>query len=122
MNVETVLAWHAAVNAGDVDRVVALCALDVEVGGPRGVGRGTQVLREWVGRAGIRLVVRRVFAGDGVVVVEQAAAWGAAGASQVVASLFGVREGKIVRVVRFEDLPAALAAGGLDESAVVADG
>ena len=43
----TVRAWHQALNAGDVDRLVALSSEDVEVGGPRGATRGAQALREW---------------------------------------------------------------------------
>ena len=50
------------------------------------------------------------------VVVEQEATWPAAEAPQVLASLFGVRDGKVARVVRFDDLRSALAAGDLDES------
>jgi hypothetical protein len=37
---EVVLAWHAALNAGGIDRLLALSSEDVEVGGPRGVSRG----------------------------------------------------------------------------------
>jgi hypothetical protein len=36
--VRVVEAWHAALNEGDVDRLVGLSHPDVEVGGPRGVG------------------------------------------------------------------------------------
>ena len=36
--VTTVQAWHAAVNAGDVEGALALCAPNVAVCGPRGTG------------------------------------------------------------------------------------
>lgn len=55
---ETVVAWHDALNAGDVERLVALSHEDVEMGGPRGPARGQIVLREWVARSGIRLVLQ----------------------------------------------------------------
>jgi ketosteroid isomerase-like protein len=41
---ETVLAWHEALNAGDADRVASLSHPEVEIGGPRGPARGRQVL------------------------------------------------------------------------------
>ena len=117
----TVEAWHAALNAGDVERLLALSAEHVEVGGPRGAGRGTDLLREWLGRAQIRLEPRRIFARDGTVVVEQAAAWRAPDTEeqtppQPAASVFRVREGRVGSVIRYDDLAAALAAAGLDQS------
>jgi ketosteroid isomerase-like protein len=114
--VETVLAWHAALNAGDFVRLLALSAEDVEVGGPRGSGRGADLLREWFGRAGIRLEPRRTFRRDDTVVVEQAAAWlsasGKLGAPRTVASVFRVRDGRVASVMRYEDVGWALRAAG----------
>src|SRR5690349_15445676 len=52
---ELVHDWHVALNAGDTSRLLALSTSDVEVGGPRGAGRGSQLLEEWVARAQIRL-------------------------------------------------------------------
>ena len=75
---ETVRAWHAAVNAGDLERLVALSSNDIEVAGPRGSGRGEQLLRDWFGRAGVRLEPLQTFSRDtDVVVVEQRATWAA---------------------------------------------
>ena len=113
-------AWHEALNAGDVDRLVALSHPDVEVGGPRGTGRGAQLLREWVDRANIRLVPRRIFHQADTIIVEQEAEWSSAGTEQVagsqVVSSFVVRDDQIVRVVRYPDLAEALRAASLDES------
>src|SRR4051794_32362333 len=106
--VQVVLAWHEALNAGDLDRLAALSSEDVEVGGPRGSGRGRQQLGEWFGRARVTLVPKRVFERDALVVVEQGATWSAGGDEQQVASLFEVTDGLVSRVVRYEDLPAAL--------------
>ena len=111
--VEVVLAWHAALNAGDLEQLAALSSEDVEVGGPRGSGRGRQLLREWFGRAGITLEPRRAFERDALVVVEQAATWSVAGDEQKVASLFEVTDGVVSRVVRYENLQAALDAAGI---------
>ncbi len=114
-------AWHEALNSGDADRVVALSQPNVEVGGPRGVGSGAGLLREWVGRANIRLEPRRVFHKVDTVVVEQRAEWrsadaGQATGSQTVASLFVVQENQIAKVLRYDDLASALSAANFDES------
>jgi ketosteroid isomerase-like protein len=119
--VRIVQAWHEALNIGDVDRLVALSHPDVEVGGPQGTGCGTQLLREWVDRANIRLGPRRVFRRMDTVVVEQEARWsspdtGQVTSSQVVASAFVVRDDQITRVVRYSELTGALRAVNLDES------
>ncbi len=119
--VATVLDWHEALNAGDVDRLVALSHDDVGVGGPRGSGSGVHVLREWVARAGIRLEPGRVFRRAGTVVVEQSARWrsaetGRMSDSQDVACVFLVRDGRVASVVRYSDLASALQAAGLEES------
>jgi ketosteroid isomerase-like protein len=113
--------WHEALNGGEVDRLVELSHPGVEVGGPRGTGRGTQLLREWVDRANIRLEPRRVFHHADTVVVEQWAQWhstdtGQPIGGQTVGSVFVVRDSRVTRVVRYPDLAAALDAAHLDES------
>jgi UTP--glucose-1-phosphate uridylyltransferase len=120
--VAVVEAWHAAVNAGDAEAAVALAAPDVEVGGPRGSGRGPELLRAWVGQAGIRLEPLRTLAAEGTVVVEQRARWrepgtGALGPEQRVTSVFVVVDGAIVRILRFADVDDAVAAAGLEAAA-----
>ena len=116
-----VRAWHEALNSGDADLLVELSHPDVEVGGPRGVGHGAQLLREWVGRAKIRLEPRRVFHREDTVVVEQWAKWRATDTGQVtsgqsVSSVFVVRDDRITRVRRYPDLADALDAANLDET------
>ena len=119
--VRIVRDWHEALNAGDADRLVALSHPDVEVGGPRGTGRGAQLLREWVARAGIRIEPRRIFHRAGTVVVEGEAQWrdaetGQPTGGQTVGSVFAVRDGQISQVLRYSDLASALFATGMDES------
>src|SRR5438552_2665023 len=118
--VESVLAWHAALNSADVERVLPLSTDDVEVGGPRGSGHGADVLRDWVARAGVHLEAGRVFARGEVVVVEQSARWsspdGKLADPQTVASVFRVQNGLVSSTVRYPDLPSALEAAGLSIS------
>ncbi len=137
--VETVLAWHAALHQADVERVLSLSTEDVEVGGPRGAGRGADLLRDWVARAGVRLEPGRIFSRGEVVVVEQSARWpsgdgqpadpqvvepsarwpsggGHLADPQHVASVFLVNDGRVASVIRHVDLPTALQAGGLQMS------
>jgi ketosteroid isomerase-like protein len=109
--VAVVKAWHAALNAGDVERLVELSTEDVEVGGPRGVGRGSQLLREWFDRAGITIEPLQVIDDGDSVIVEQRATWQAASDEpQVIASVFGVRDGRVASVVRYPSLADALTA------------
>jgi len=69
--IRVVVAWYEALNGGEVDRLVKLSHPEVEVGGPRGTGRGAQLLHEWVEHANINLQPRRVFHHADTVVVEQ---------------------------------------------------
>lgn len=119
--VRVVVAWHEALNAGDADRLVGLSDPDVEVGGPRGTGRGAELLREWVARANVRLEPRRLFHREETVVVEEAAEWRSPNTEEIiggqtVASVFAVRGGRVTSVVRHDDLTSALTAANLDES------
>ena len=114
---ETVRAWHEAVNQGDADALVALSDDDIEVGGPRGSARGSAVLRDWLGRAGIRLEPQRWFATPAELVVEQIATWRSADGSvtepETLASSFTVEDERVTRTVRYGSLEEALAVAGL---------
>ena len=54
-----VMAWQQAANASDIDRLLALSGPEIEIVGPRGSGRGHQLLRDWLARAGQRRGRRR---------------------------------------------------------------
>jgi len=119
--VHVVQAWHEALNEGDVDRLVGLSHPDVEVGGPRGFGRGVRLLREWVERANIRLEPRHLSLSGDTVVVEQSGQWRSATSgevigSQTVTTVFGVSGGQVASVMRYDDLSEALNTAGLDHS------
>jgi len=119
--VRIVKDWHEALNGGDPDRLVELSHPDVEVGGPRGSGHGTRLLREWVDRAYIRFEPRHFFHRAETVVVEEEAEWrsaetGEVTGSQTVGSVFVVRDGRVARVMRYEDLAGALQVANIDGS------
>jgi len=117
--VQAVQAWHEAVNAGDVEAAVALCAADVAVTGPRGVGHGHDLMRAWLTRSGIRLEpqhpLREV---DGRVFVHEHAHWTAADAPAGAPTgrpvdtwvVFTAEGGRLASVSRYETEDDALRA------------
>jgi ketosteroid isomerase-like protein len=109
---DTVLAWHAALNDGDIDQLLQLSTSDVEVGGPRGSGKGADLLRDWFGRADVRLMPQRCYANGATVVVEQLGLWPGT-EPQIVASVFRIEDGKVARVIRHADVRSALDAAGI---------
>lgn len=117
-NVEVVLAWHRAVNSQDADRLLALSSEDIEVVGPRGSGRGRELLREWLGRAGATFDPVKAFARGDTVVVAQHAVWRTPGSTEIagkadIASSFTVKDGLVARFRRLDSLDEALADAGL---------
>jgi hypothetical protein len=116
-----VARWHTALNTGQVDQMVELVHPEVEAGGPRGKTQGAAVVKEWFGRANIRLIPLRYFNRQNVVVVEEQGEWlspetGQITGSQVVASVFVVTDGLIASILRYDNLEIALREGGLDWS------
>ena len=102
--------WHDAVNAGDIDQAVALCAHDVAVQGPRGVGHGHDLVRAWLTRSGIRLDPRDEFREiEGRFVVPETARWTAPAAPGGAPTeptdtwcVFTVGGGLVTSIARFE--------------------
>lgn len=118
ISIDMIQRWHDAVNAGDVETALALLSTNVEIGGPRGSGRGADRVRDWVGRAGIRLEPAQYYHRGDATVVEQVARWndtatGQPGEPQTVYTAFQVRDGRISRILRFDSLDDALQASGL---------
>jgi hypothetical protein len=119
--IDVVRIWHDALNEGNADRLVTHVTNDFEVVGPRGTASGADVMREWVGRAGIQLVLTQWFARGDQVVVEEEAAWTDAGTGVVsepvlVATAFQVADGRVARIARYDDVGTALNAVGLQPS------
>jgi SnoaL-like domain len=118
--VRVVRAWQEAANEQDVDRLLALSDPNIELVGPRGSGFGHQLLRDWLGRAGLTLTSLRAFARGSVVVLEQRGTWrspetGEVTGERALASTFEVSDqGQVARFARYDSLPEALDAAGLD--------
>jgi hypothetical protein len=117
-------AWQDAVNERDIDRLLELSDPEIEVVGPRGSGYGHQLLRDWLGRAGLSLTTQRVFARGDAVVMAQRGVWRSIETGDVtgeadVASRFRVDRGRVAVFGRYDDLDAALGAAGLSHADAV---
>lgn len=109
--IATVLAWHDALAAGDLDTLERLSSDDIEVADADGAGQGHQALRRWAAAAEVTAGIGRMYVHDGVVVAELTPA--GAGAAQAVA--FRVVQDRVTAVFRHDDLDAALTATDLTE-------
>jgi hypothetical protein len=118
--VEVVRIWHDALNEGNIERLMERVAPDVEVAGPRGSARGADQVRDWMVRAGIRMVPTDWFARGDQVVVQEEAAWtmpdGTLSEPMLLAAAFQVTNGRVSRIARYSDVGAALNATGLQPS------
>jgi hypothetical protein len=117
--------WQEAANAQDIERLLALSDPNIEIIGPRGTGYGHQLLRDWMGRAGVQLTTLRVFARDTAVVVAQNGVWrsletGAVTGEATVASRFRVDDQRVVQYARYDSLDVALEEAGLTDTDEVA--
>jgi hypothetical protein len=117
--IATVLAWHDALDASDIDTLLALSSDDIEVGDAHGAAQGHDALREWATAHPRHVEVGRIFVHDGVVVVEQKVGGGDSGANVSVASAFRVVHDHVTSVFRHDDLASALAATELTNADLV---
>lgn len=120
-SVWAVQSWLSAANEQNIEQLLAVSDENIEIVGPRGVAMGHQILREWMGRAGLTLTSRRFFADGEAVVAAQHGVWRDADTGDIkgeadVASSFRVSNGKVIRYARFDDLASALADVGLTEA------
>lgn len=121
IDLAVVQAWHEAVNRGEIDRLAELLDDDVEFGGPRGSGRGGEIVLDWARHSGIHLEPVRWFQRGEDVVVEEIATWQLPDNGELVppsdiSTHFQIRNDLVRRVVRYDSLREALAAAGLDEA------
>ena len=116
--IATVLAWHDALNASDLDTLLALSSDDIEVGDAHGAAQGHAALRDWASAHPPHAEVGRIFVHDGVVVVEQKIG-GPGESGPTIASAFRVVHDHVTSVFRHDDLAAALAATELTDADLV---
>ncbi|WP_299562759.1 nuclear transport factor 2 family protein [uncultured Mycolicibacterium sp.] len=114
----TVLAWHDALNEGDLDTLERLSSNDIEIGDPGGAVQGHAALREWARACPLRAEVGRVYVRGGTVVVEQTVT-GADGRTDTAAAAFHVSHDHVTSVFRHPDLATALAVTELTEEDLV---
>ena len=122
--IDTVQAWHDALNREDPEAVLRLSDPNVEILGPRGSGFGHDLLRQWLHHARVQLLPKRIFARADTVVVEQRGTWKSPetgetiGEAEVV-SVFRVRNRRVTSYARFDHLAAALEHAGLTDAELV---
>ncbi|MDD4867754.1 MAG: nuclear transport factor 2 family protein [Mycobacterium sp.] len=115
--IATVLAWHDALNASDLDTLVMLSSDDIDIGDAHGAAQGHGALRNWAASQQGKVETGRMYVHDGVVVVEQTiGAPDGSGAVTNAASAFRVVHDRVTSVFRHRDLASALAATELTES------
>ncbi len=118
--IATVLAWHDALNASDLDTLVALSSDDIDIGDAHGAAQGHEALRNWAGSIKSTAVLGRMYVHDGVVVVEQTVSPAASHeAATDAASAFRVVHDHVTSVFRHQNLASALAATELTEADLV---
>jgi ketosteroid isomerase-like protein len=116
--IATVLAWHDALNAGDMETLMALSSDDIEIGDAHGAAQGHEALRRWAASLEGTAELGRMYVHDGVVVVEQKVST-PGGAATDAASAFRVVRDHVTSVFRHDNLASALAATELTEADLV---
>jgi len=116
--IATVLAWHDALNASDIDTLMALSSDDIEVGDAHGAAQGHAALRDWAAARPRNAEVGRIYVHDGVVVVEQKIG-GSGESDSTIASAFRVVHDHVTSVFRHDNLAAALAATELTNADLI---
>lgn len=111
----TVLAWHDALNAADLDTLLSLSSDDIEIGDAGGAAQGHAALRDWAQSLDVKVEPGRIYVNDGVVVVEQQTV-SVTGETGTGASAFRVVHDHVTSVFRHDSLDAALAATELTEA------
>lgn len=114
--IATVLAWHDALSASDLDTLVSLSSDDIEIGDASGAAQGHAALREWAQRSDAEIAVGDIYYRDGVVVVEERITSNSDPDDvTTAASAFRVVHDHVTAAFRHDDLAAALAATELTD-------
>jgi hypothetical protein len=108
--IATVLAWHDALNDGNIGILLQLSSDDIEIGDAHGAAQGLDALEEWARSFSGTVEVGRLYVHGGTVVAEQTREDGT-----TEASAFRVVHDHVTSLFRHDDLAAALAATDLTE-------
>jgi hypothetical protein len=114
--IATVLAWHDALNAADIDTLETLSSDDIDMGEAHGAAQGHEALRRWATSSRVATELGQMYVHDGVVVVEQK---GNIPDVANTALAFRVVHDHVTSVFRHDNLASALAATELTESDLV---
>jgi hypothetical protein len=118
--IATVLAWHDALNAADIDTLASLSSDDIEIGDAHGAAQGHEALRTWAASHRAATELGRMYVHDGVVAVEQKLSGTDDPAAPANTALtFRVVHDHVTSVFRHDSLASALAATELTESDAV---
>lgn len=113
----TVLAWHDALTAADLDTLLSLSSDDIEFGDTHGAAQGHTALRRWACGLTTKAELGKMYVHDGVVVVEQELSRpGDPAGATTAASAFRVVHDHVTSIFRHDDLASALAATELTEA------
>ena len=109
--IATVLAWHDALSAADLDTLADLSSDDIEIGDAHGAAQGHAALRAWAQRTAATIEVGDIYYRDGVVVVSESVTPNDDSANtRTTAAAFRVVDDQVTAVFRHDDLAAALRA------------
>ncbi|MGL4307163.1 MAG: nuclear transport factor 2 family protein [Mycobacteriaceae bacterium] len=112
----TVLAWHDALNTGEIDTLLALSSDDIEIGGQNSASQGQAALQHWATPSEITMTPGAVYYHDGVVVTEETVP----GQPEIGAAAFRVVHDKVTSIFMHPNVDTALAATGLEDADRVA--
>lgn len=113
--IETADIWVDKVNAQDVEGVLEVSDPNIELVGPRGAGFGHDLLVQWMEDTGVKLHTITRYANGHCVVYEQEAAWENQDGHVIVYTFMEVKDSKVLRLERFDNIDDAFSTSGLNE-------
>ncbi|TWT24858.1 nuclear transport factor 2 family protein [Planomicrobium sp. CPCC 101110] len=114
--IETADVWVEKVNAQDVEGVLEVSDPNIELIGPRGAGFGHDLLVQWMENTGVNLHTITRYAAGQRVVYEQEAVWENQDGHVIVYTFMEIRDGKVTRLERFDNIDDAFSTSGLNEN------
>lgn len=107
--------WVEKVNAKDIEGMLELSDHNIELMGPRGSAVGHDTLKQWAEESGIRLTTVARYAKGDKVVFEQEGTWEDQNGQVTVFTFMEIKNGKVVRISRFDTLDDAFGDSGLKD-------